>query len=65
MSGIEKLERKYAQADSIVYIGQEANDSGEQALDVRKAQEFVNKQEIMENGNLNFNTLAVMRFVSS
>jgi DNA polymerase elongation subunit (family B) len=43
------LERKHVEADSVVYIGKEANNIDEQALDVKKAQEFVNKQEIMEN----------------
>ncbi|WP_319507616.1 hypothetical protein [uncultured Methanolobus sp.] len=32
-----------------VYIGKEANNIDEQALDVKKAQEFINKQEIMES----------------
>ena len=36
-------------ADSVIYIGKEANNIDEQALDVKKAQEFVNKQEIMDN----------------
>ncbi|NPE29446.1 hypothetical protein HNV12_16100 [Methanococcoides sp. SA1] len=41
------LERKHVQADSVVYIGKEANNIDEQSLDVKKAQEFINKQEIM------------------
>lgn len=32
-----------------VYIDKEANNIDEQALDVKKAQEFINKQEIMGN----------------
>ncbi|WP_406661987.1 hypothetical protein V7O66_05510 [Methanolobus sp. ZRKC3] len=43
------LERKQVHADSVVYIGKEANNIDEQVLDVKKVQEFVNKQEIMEN----------------
>jgi len=43
------LERKHVHADSVVYIGKEANNIDEQALDVKLSQEFVNKQEIMEN----------------
>ncbi|WMW22414.1 hypothetical protein RE476_00940 [Methanolobus mangrovi] len=43
------LERKPVKADSVIYIGKEANNIDEQALDVRKAQEFINKQEIMDN----------------
>ncbi|WMW25187.1 hypothetical protein RE474_00265 [Methanolobus sediminis] len=42
------LERKHVKADSVIYIGTEANNIDEQALDVKKAQEFVNKQEIMK-----------------
>ena len=42
------LERKHVHADSVVYIGKEANNIDEQALDVKKAQEFINKQEIMQ-----------------
>ena len=41
------LERNHVQADSVVYIGKEANNIDEQALDVKRAQEFINKQEIM------------------
>ncbi|WP_406661511.1 DNA polymerase [Methanolobus sp. ZRKC3] len=47
--GIGVLERKHVQADSIVYIGKEANNIDEQSIDVKKAQEFINKQEIMDN----------------
>ncbi|NPE31258.1 hypothetical protein HNV12_25535, partial [Methanococcoides sp. SA1] len=43
------LERKYVHADSIIYIGKEANNIDEQELDVKQAQEFINKQEIMKN----------------
>jgi len=40
---------KHIYADSVIYIGKEANNIDEQALDVKKAQEFVNKQEIMDS----------------
>jgi hypothetical protein len=43
------LERKRVQADSVIYFGKEANIIDEQALNVKKAQEFINKQEIMDN----------------
>ncbi|WP_319507631.1 hypothetical protein [uncultured Methanolobus sp.] len=43
------LERKHVNADSVVYIGKEANNIDEQALDVKRAQEFINKQEIIDN----------------
>ncbi|WP_407356402.1 hypothetical protein [Methanolobus sp. WCC5] len=43
------LERKHVKADSVVYIGKEANNIDEQALDVKKSQEFINKQAIMDN----------------
>ena len=43
------LERKHIQIDGVVYIGKEANGIDEQAMDVKKAQEFTNKKEIMEN----------------
>nr|WP_232221985.1 DNA polymerase [Methanococcoides burtonii] len=43
------LERKHVQADSVIYIGKEANSIDEQALDVKRSQEFINKQEIMGN----------------
>lgn len=35
-------------ADSVVYIGKEANSIDEQALDVKRPQEFVNKAEILQ-----------------
>ena len=34
------LERKHIPADSIIYVGKEANIIDEQALDVKRAQEF-------------------------
>ena len=40
------LERKHVPADSVIYIGKEINNIDEQALEVKKAQEFVNKQGI-------------------
>lgn len=43
------LERKHVYADSVIHIGKEANNIDEQALDVKRAQEFINKQEIMNN----------------
>ena len=42
------LEREHVNADGIIYIGKEANNIDEQALHVKKAQEFVNKEEIMQ-----------------
>jgi hypothetical protein len=45
---VEVLERKHVQADSVVYIGKEANNIDEQELDVKRSQEFINKQEIMK-----------------
>ncbi|ABE53037.1 hypothetical protein [Methanococcoides burtonii] len=33
----------------MVYIGKEANNIDEQELDLKKAQEFINKLDIMEN----------------
>ncbi|OPY24867.1 MAG: hypothetical protein A4E23_00199 [Methanomethylovorans sp. PtaU1.Bin073] len=42
------LERKHVHADGIIYIGKEANNIDEQALDVDKVQVFVNKDEIMQ-----------------
>ena len=41
------LERKHIHADSVIYIGKEANNIDEQALDVKKPQMFINKPEIM------------------
>jgi hypothetical protein len=40
------LEREHVRADGIVYIGKEANNIDEQELDVKKAQEFVNEEEV-------------------
>ena len=37
---------KHVQADSVVYIGKESNNINEQALDVKRAQEFVDVEEI-------------------
>ncbi|WP_321418435.1 DNA polymerase [uncultured Methanomethylovorans sp.] len=42
------LERKHVYVDGVIYIGKEANNIDEQALDVKKAQEFVNKEDIMQ-----------------
>jgi len=42
------IERKYVHADGVVYIGKEANNIDEQELDVKKAQEFINKEKIMQ-----------------
>ncbi|MCM1987481.1 hypothetical protein [Methanococcoides seepicolus] len=36
-------------ADSVVYIGKEANNIDEQALDVKCSQVFIDKQSIMRN----------------
>ena len=43
------LERKHVHAEGFSYIGKEANNIDEQALDVKMVQEFINKQEIMDN----------------
>ncbi|WP_244625133.1 hypothetical protein [Methanococcoides vulcani] len=43
------LERKHVHADGVVYIGKEANNIDEQELNVKRSQEFINKQEIMKN----------------
>ncbi|WP_406661512.1 hypothetical protein V7O66_03065 [Methanolobus sp. ZRKC3] len=40
---------KHVEVDFIVYIRKEANNIDEQALDVKRSQEFVNKHEIMDN----------------
>ena len=40
------LERKHVHADGVVYIGKEANNIDEQELDVTKAQEFLNEEDI-------------------
>ena len=43
------LERKYVHVDGVVYIGKEANNIDEQALKVKEAQRFINKEELKEN----------------
>ena len=45
---IGTLERKHVQADSVIYIGKEANNIDEQALDVKKAQEFINERLVYD-----------------
>lgn len=40
------LERKQVQVDGVVYIGKEANNIDDQALDVKKAQVFIDEGEI-------------------
>jgi len=40
------LERKHIQVDGVIYIGKEANNIDEQALDVAKSQVFINEVEI-------------------
>lgn len=42
------LERKHIQADSLVYIGKEANNIEDQPLDVTGAQVFINQEEIKQ-----------------
>ena len=42
------MERKHVQADSVIYIGKEANNIDEQVLDVKKAQEFVDEKLICD-----------------
>ncbi len=42
------LERKHVHADSVVYIGKEANNIDEQELDVKKAQEFIDEKLVYE-----------------
>lgn len=42
------LEREHVNADGIIYIGKEANNIDEQALDVRKAQQFIDEDRIKE-----------------
>lgn len=42
------LERQHVYADGVIYIGKEANNIDDQDLDVKKAQEFVNKEDIMQ-----------------
>lgn len=43
------LERKYIHADSVIYIGKEANNIDEQALDVKKAQLFYDEEKIKQD----------------
>lgn len=43
------MERKHVHADSVVYIGKEANNIDEQALDVKKAQLFYNEEKIKKD----------------
>ncbi|MCC4770458.1 hypothetical protein FXV91_09755 [Methanosarcina sp. DH2] len=40
------LDRKYIQADGLIYIGKEANNIEDQPLDVIKPQVFINEEEI-------------------
>ncbi len=42
------LERKYIQADGLVYIGKEANNIEDQPLDVTKSQVLINEEEIKQ-----------------
>ncbi|MCD4735722.1 MAG: hypothetical protein K8R53_06735, partial [Bacteroidales bacterium] len=41
------LERKHVHAAGVVYIGKEANNIDEQALDVKRSQVFIDKQDMM------------------
>jgi hypothetical protein len=43
------LERKHIQADSLIYIGKEANNIEDQPLDVTGAQVFINEEDIKQN----------------
>ena len=43
-----QMKRKHVQADSVVYIGKEANNIDEQVLDVKKAQEFINEESVYD-----------------
>lgn len=45
---IGTLERKHVQADYVIYIGKEANNIDEQALDVKKAQEFIDEKLVYD-----------------
>jgi hypothetical protein len=45
---IRALERRHVQADSVVYIGKEANNIDEQELDVKRAQEFINENAVYD-----------------
>ncbi|KXS43143.1 MAG: DNA-directed DNA polymerase B [Methanolobus sp. T82-4] len=40
------MERKHVHAESVIYIGKEANNIDEQALEVKKAQEFINEKAV-------------------
>ncbi|WP_250868860.1 hypothetical protein [Methanococcoides seepicolus] len=40
------LERKHVHADSVIYIGKEANNIDEQELDVKRSQVFIDEEEI-------------------
>ncbi len=42
------LERKHVQADGVVYIGKEANNIDDQALDVKQAQEFIDEKLVYD-----------------
>ena len=42
------MERKYVRADSVVYIGKDADNIDEQVLDVKKAQEFVDEKSVYD-----------------
>ncbi|WP_135605192.1 hypothetical protein [Methanococcoides sp. NM1] len=42
------MKRRYIHVDGVVYIGKEANSIDEQELNVKQAQVFINKQEIMQ-----------------
>ena len=42
------MARKHVQADSVVYIGKEATNIDDQALDVKKAQEFINEKSVYD-----------------
>ena len=42
------LERKHVYADGVVYIGKEANNIDEQALEVKQPQQFVEKNEVFQ-----------------
>ncbi len=42
------LKRQHVYADGVIYIGKEANNIDEQALDVKKAQQFIDEDKIKE-----------------
>ncbi|UGV39974.1 hypothetical protein J7W08_07560 [Methanococcoides orientis] len=46
--GTGVLERKHVHADSVVYIGKEANSIDEQELDVKQAQVFVDERLVYD-----------------